>query len=61
MSATCDYLLLLLLSTVAAAQEKEKTLYYAKPIERPAYKPPMKPVTRFADLKAKNSGQDQLA
>ena len=49
--------LLLLFSTIAAAQEQEKILYYAKPIERPAYKPPMKPVTRFADLKAKNQGK----
>ena len=48
---------LLLLPTLAAAQEQEKILYYAKPIERPAYKPPMKPVTRFADLKAKNQGK----
>lgn len=50
-------LLLLLFSTIATAQEQEKILYYAKPIERPAYKPPMKPVTRFADLKAKNQGK----
>jgi mannose-6-phosphate isomerase-like protein (cupin superfamily) len=50
-------LLLLLLPALAGAQEKEKTLYYAKPIERPAYKPPMKPVTRFADVKTKHAGK----
>jgi len=50
-------LCLVLLPTLVNAQEKETILYYAKSIERPAYKPPMKPVTRFADLKAKNEGK----
>jgi mannose-6-phosphate isomerase-like protein (cupin superfamily) len=49
--------LLLVFPVVISAQESEKVLYYAKPIERPAYKPPMKPVTRLADLKAKNKGK----
>lgn len=49
--------LLIVFPLVVAAQEQEKVLYYAKPIERPAYKPPMKPVTRLADLKAKNKGK----
>ncbi len=49
--------LLTLLPVFAAAQEKEKILYYPKPIPRPAYKPPMKPVTRLADLKSKNAGK----
>jgi mannose-6-phosphate isomerase-like protein (cupin superfamily) len=50
---------LLLLPSLVAAQEKPKptVLYYAKPIERPAYKPPMKPITKLADLKAKNQGK----
>jgi len=50
-------LCLLLLPAIVAAQDKEKTLYYAKPIERPAYKPPMKPVTHFADVKARHAGK----
>jgi mannose-6-phosphate isomerase-like protein (cupin superfamily) len=50
-------LLLTLLPVFAAAQEKEKVLYYPKPTPQPAYKPPMKPVTRFADLKTKNAGK----
>jgi oxalate decarboxylase/phosphoglucose isomerase-like protein (cupin superfamily) len=50
-------LCLVLLPALATAQEQEKILYYAKPIDRPAYRPPMKPVTRFADLKAKNQGR----
>jgi len=49
--------LLMLLPGVVAAQEKEPILYFAKPIERPAYKAPMKPITRLADLKAKNKGK----
>ena len=49
--------LLTLLPVLAAAQEKEKILYYPKPIPRAAYKAPMKPVTRFADLKSKNAGK----
>jgi mannose-6-phosphate isomerase-like protein (cupin superfamily) len=50
-------LLLMLLPVFVAAQEKEPVLYYAKPIERPSYKPPMKPITRLADLKAKHTGK----
>jgi len=43
-------------STVAGAQEAPRVLFYPKPIVRD-YKPPMKPVTRFADVKAKHKGQ----
>ena len=48
--------LLLLLPTLASAQEKERVLFYPKPLHR-EYKAPMKPVTRLADLKAKNQGK----
>jgi len=50
-------LLLVLLPLVVSAQAQEPILYYPKPIERTAYKAPMKPVTRFADLKARNRGK----
>lgn len=46
---------MLLVPTFVAAQER--VLFYPRPINRPAYKAPMKPVTRLADLKSKNSGQ----
>jgi len=48
--------LLLLLPVVATAQEQERVLYYPKPLNR-EYKAPMKPVTRLADLKAKNQAK----
>jgi mannose-6-phosphate isomerase-like protein (cupin superfamily) len=48
---------LLLVPALAGAQTTEPTLYYAKPIERPAYTAPMKPVTRLADLKSKHAGK----
>ena len=48
---------LLLLPTATAAQEPERVLFYPKPVDRPAYEPPMKPVTHMADLKAKNAGK----
>ena len=48
-------LALLLLTTAIAAQEKERVLYYPKPLVR-EYKPPMKPVTRLADVKARHKG-----
>lgn len=48
--------LLLLFPLVASAQEQPRVLYYPKPLNR-EYKPPMKPVTRLADLKAKNQGR----
>ena len=53
----CVMLLLTALPVGAGAQEKERTLYYPKPLARPAYKPPMQPVTRLADLRAKNQGK----
>ena len=43
--------------SLSLPRKKIPILYYPKPLARPAYKPPMKPVTRFADLKAKNKGQ----
>ena len=49
-------LLTLLVSTGVSAQEKPRVLFYPKPIVR-EYKAPMKPVTRFADVKAKHKGQ----
>src|SRR5688500_15944302 len=45
--------LVLLASTVVSAQETPRVLIYPKPLER-EYKPPMKPVTRLADVRAKN-------
>ena len=48
--------ILLLLPAVVTAQEQERILYYPKPLNR-EYKAPMKPVTRLADLKAKNQGK----
>ena len=33
--------------------KKERVFYFPKPIQQTAYQPPMKPVTRLADLKAK--------
>jgi mannose-6-phosphate isomerase-like protein (cupin superfamily) len=46
---------LLLVPVLLPAQEN-KVFYYPKPAAR-VYKPPMKPVTRLADLKAKNKGK----
>src|SRR3990170_7242910 len=46
-------LALLLLTTVVAAQEAPRVLFYPKPLVR-EYKAPMKPITRFADVKAKH-------
>ena len=36
---------------------KTKVLYFPKPVRPPAYQPPMKPLVRLADLKAKNKGR----
>jgi oxalate decarboxylase/phosphoglucose isomerase-like protein (cupin superfamily) len=47
---------LLVLPMIVSAQEKERILYYPRPLNR-EYKPPMKPVTRLADLKARNQGK----
>jgi mannose-6-phosphate isomerase-like protein (cupin superfamily) len=46
---------LLLVPVLLSAQEN-KVFYYPKPAAR-VYEPPMKPVTRLADLKAKNKGK----
>jgi mannose-6-phosphate isomerase-like protein (cupin superfamily) len=47
--------LLLLVTAGISAQEKERVFYYPKPLVR-EYRPPMKPVTRLADVKAKHKG-----
>jgi len=47
---------LLLVPIDVSAQEKPRVLYYPKPMNRED-KAPMKPVTRLADLKAKNQGK----
>ena len=49
--------LFLLPVAMTSGQEKEPILYYAKPSVRPDYKPPMKPVTRFAEVKEKHKGK----
>jgi len=49
-------LCLLLLPAVVFAQDKPRVLFYPKPLVRTAYTPPMKPVTRLADLKARHAG-----
>ena len=48
-------LVLLLLATAVSAQETPRVLFYPKPLVR-EYKPPMKPVTRLADVRAKHKG-----
>src|SRR5262245_5833282 len=50
------FLLVILSSIALSAQEQDRILYYPKPLAR-EYKPPMKPITRFADVKAKHKGQ----
>ena len=47
--------LALLLPALLPAQTN-KVFYYPKPVARTAYQPPMKPVIRLADLKAKHQG-----
>lgn len=48
--------LVLLASTALFAQETPRVLFYPKPLVR-EYKPPMKPVTRLADVRAKHKGR----
>lgn len=40
-----------------SGQETNKVFFYPKPTARSVYKPPMKPVTRLEDLKAKHRGK----
>jgi hypothetical protein len=35
----------------------DRVFYFPKPAQPPPYSPPMKPLTRLADLKAKHRGQ----
>ena len=52
---------LLFLPAVLAAQAPDNTdtrvFYYPKPLARTPWQPPMKPVTRLADVKAKHRGE----
>jgi mannose-6-phosphate isomerase-like protein (cupin superfamily) len=51
-------LLLLLLPVVLTAQAQDnRTFYFPKPTARTPWRPPMKPVTRLADVKAKHKGE----
>jgi mannose-6-phosphate isomerase-like protein (cupin superfamily) len=50
-------LLFTLFASAPPAQETERTLYFPKPAERTAYEAPMRPVTRLADLQARNHGR----
>lgn len=47
--------LLVVLTAAVSAQEAPRVLFYPKPLVR-EYKPPMKPVTRLADVRAKHKG-----
>jgi oxalate decarboxylase/phosphoglucose isomerase-like protein (cupin superfamily) len=57
MSARLALAVLLAALTAAAQSEKPKVFYFPKPVARTAYRPPMKPVTRLADLQAKHKGE----
>lgn len=46
-----------LLVTTAPACWAQKVLWFPKPVGPPVYRPPMKPLTRLADLKAKHWGK----
>jgi len=58
MSARLVLAVLIVAFTAAAQSEKQKVFYFPKPLARTAYRPPMKPVTRLADLKAKHGGEE---
>ncbi|MEX2303411.1 MAG: hypothetical protein WD733_20890 [Bryobacterales bacterium] len=45
--------------SAAAQSQRPKVFYFPKPVVRTAYEPPMKPVTRLADLKAKHNGESR--
>ena len=49
---------LLFVPAVLLAQPQDtRTFYYPKPVTRMPWQPPMKPVTRLADVKAKHKGE----
>ena len=45
------------LCVAIAHPQEQRVFYYPKPVRATEYKPPMKPVTRLDDLKAKNAGR----
>ena len=49
--------LLTLFSATAWTQTQQRIFYFPKPIASTPYKPPMKPLTRLSDLKAKHYGR----
>ena len=48
---------LVLLFSPAAYSQTQHVFYFPKPITPTLYRPPMKPLTRLADLKAKHYGK----
>ena len=48
--------LCLILVSAAAWAQPQRVFYFPKPVTPTPYRPPMKPLTRLADLKAKHYG-----
>jgi len=46
-----------LLAAQAPGTVDSKVFYYPKPLARTPWEPPMQPVTRLADVKAKHRGE----
>jgi mannose-6-phosphate isomerase-like protein (cupin superfamily) len=48
---------LLCFPALLLAQQDDRIFYFPKPVERTRWQPPMKPVTRLADVKARHRGE----
>ena len=49
--------LLFVPALLSAQAQDDRVFYYPKPVARTAWQPPMKPVTRLADVKARHKGE----
>lgn len=56
-SRTLALSLWLIPALVSAQSSSDRIFYYPKPLARPAWQPPMQPITRLADVKAKHKGE----
>jgi oxalate decarboxylase/phosphoglucose isomerase-like protein (cupin superfamily) len=56
---TCVLWLLMLPAVLVAQAPDNRVFYYPKPLARSAWRAPMKPVTRLAELKSKHTGERQ--
>jgi hypothetical protein len=54
---TAGFLLLVIPALLSAQAQDERVLYYPKPLAKTRWQPPMQPITRLEDVKARHKDE----